>query len=209
MASRLPLRLIDLAITDDIGVAAFAIREEAYAVDYQETLQLPNDPEQDLKTRDHERLLRSIGIFRPAKIGQPPAPMTQNVSARAIAAFASSAAPRTALRPNTSGFSSSADNLPNGAKVLPVARSLGLPRVDLSRWRPGNSAPGSSRDPVRQKMSALAGGFWRVEGPRSLAERHAVDMVCIIDESQRKDDLVLANDGPAVPHDTPISDCAV
>lgn len=180
----------DLVITDDIGVAAFAIREEAYAVDYRGRPFNPQTIEQDLKTRDHERLLRSMGFFSPCQ--NEPAPNADDAKriARAIAAFASSAAPHEPQRTKYKRILVDADNLPT-ARILPVARSLGLP-VSIFHDETNNIGTRLLKtDPVSKDESV--GGFWVEEVPVPSGE-HAVDMV-IIDRA-RKDDLVLTNDGP-------------
>ena len=149
----------DLVITDDIGVAAFAIREEAYAVDYRGRPFNPQTIEQDLKTRDHERLLRSMGFFPPCQ--NEPAPNADDAKriARAIAEFASSAAPHEPQRTKYKRILVDADNLPT-ARILPVARSLGLP-VSIFHDETNNSAPDCSKQTRSAKMRA-----WAVFGSR-------------------------------------------
>lgn len=102
----------DPVITDDIGVAAFAIREEAYAVDYRGRPFNPQTIEQDLKNRDRERLLRSMGFFPPCQ--NEPAPNADGAKriARVIATFASSTASHEPQRIKYKRILVDANNLP-------------------------------------------------------------------------------------------------
>lgn len=179
-----------LVITDDIGVAAFAIKKGASAIDHRGRLFDAQTIDQDLSRRDRERLLRSMGIFPPCQ--NEPAPNSNDAKrlASKIEAFASPATPR---EPQTSRYDRilvDADNLPT-TRILPVARSLGIPVFVFHDETNDIGTRLLQTDPTGRDENA--NGFW-VEQISVPSGKHAVDLVII--ERAQIGDFVLTNDGP-------------
>ena len=180
----------DLVITDDIGVAAFAIKIGASAIDHRGRPFDPRTIEHDLAQRDRERLLRSIGVFPPCQ--NEPAPSSDDAKrlASEIEVFASPAA---SFEPPASRYNRilvDADIFPT-TRMLPVARTLGIPVLVFHDETNGIGNRLLQTDPTRQDEST--NGFWIEQIPVPYG-KHAVDMVMI--EHAQKGDFALTNDGP-------------
>lgn len=180
----------DLMVTNDIGVAAFAIKKGASAIDHRGRPFDPRTIQQDLSERDRERLLRSMGIFPPCQNEPALDASDARRLAREVEAFASLSTPH---KPQASRYNRilvDADNLPT-TRILPVARTLGIP---VSSFHDETNDIGTrllQTDPISNDEST--NGFWVEQAPIPSGE-HAVDMVMI--ERARKGDFVLTNDGP-------------